>query len=175
MIINENHNMSLFLLLPLIAEEGRDAEYYISQHKNALIDGYAFDVNKPWLDCHISVVFDCELMNKVEVYELANNANFVCKTSYCIGDKYVYSYSLSIPATMRAEYELLMNQNYSKVSHDTTAMILAFWRPEFDSKITKELLNLNKSSLKMCEEILPEEEARVALIQGKIVSGHYLL
>lgn len=175
MIINENYNMSLFLLLPLVAEEGRKADYYIKKYLESLVDGYSQDINKPWLDCHISIVFDYELMDEVDIVELSANGNFATKTSYLIHDKYVCSYALKIPDEHYDEYAYILRQDYSKVSTDTKNAILSFWGMSYGSKVFNELFTEKETYIDITKEILPEENYIEREGRGAVISGLFIV
>lgn len=177
MIKEEDYNLSLLLLMPLVADEGLTYEHYINKNNiDALIDGYFSDINKPWLDRHLLIAFDCELMDTSEIKEMLKCSNYDAKSSYLIDDKYIRSYALKVPEWFEDEYELIAQNKYTQLSFETKQMILLFWQLTNNSLLYKILFGIHSETVDVQSEMIKEESSFEANTKNtEIIGGMYML
>ena len=157
MILNDNYNLSLFLLLPLATEEGK-AEDYLDGYESALMNAFHYDINKPYLDNHIHLVFDTSMFRTIEVNTITNDNKQDKISHYRISGVFVRSYAIKIKEEYLSSRDLILEDKIFNLQYEIKIKIFKFWDLKADSKLFKVLFEEPKESTNIKTEILPEED-----------------
>jgi hypothetical protein len=139
MILDKKLNMSLLCVLPLIAKSNEKYTSYIepgfeNDEVVSFEDAYSSDINRPWLDEHLLMVYNTENQTPYSIMKtLENNENFIQEYVYRFDGKFYTIYAYKIPFEFEREYKLISDGKYSRLSRDTKIRILTFWSAMADS------------------------------------------
>jgi len=156
MNIKEEYNLSLFLLLPLVSIEDKRAEDYLEGYSKALVNAFHYDINKPYLDNHIHIVFDTLLFREREVATIKDKSELEKISSYQLSGIYVKSYALRIAEEYSSSLELILKNKAFNLAPEIKVKILKFWDMPVNS-ILFDTLYVNPK-MDISKEILPEED-----------------
>jgi len=163
MIYREKLNISLLTLLPLIAKQDEiwtkyTGEVKMSDIKGNFVNGYYADINKPWLDNHVFLLFETSKNPTFDMKELEENENFTTKYPLKIRDKFYMVYAFEIPFDNRFDYEEIMTGNYNRMHSDAKAQIIKFWLASPDTQLFKNLYDTKSTYGKVTDEMIEEED-----------------
>lgn len=158
MILCDNNNLSLYLLLPLTTKEELTAEDYLKGYENALMNAFNYDINKPYLDEHIHLVFDTSMFRTSNVETITNDKKQEYISNYRISGIFVKSYALRIEKDYLDSRTLILENKIFSLRYDIKIKIFKFWNLKADSDLFKLLFVEPKLITKIDKEILPEED-----------------
>lgn len=148
----------MLLLLPLAFESKIDNIRAFGRDASALINGYAGDINRPWLDKHVIVVFDPERLDSTSINSFKNNAEVSLSRNIRIDKVNVHIEALKIKEKYESELKLIMLGRYIDLKIETKVKILSFWHQGDESDLFRILFSKNYSQNKLAAELLPEED-----------------
>jgi len=157
MILNDNYNLSLFLLLPLTTEESK-AENYLEGYETALMNAFNHDINKPYLDNHIHLVFDTSMFRTIEVDSITKDKKQDMISHYRISGVFVKSYAIKIKDEYLSSKNLILDNKIFNLRYDIKIKIFKFWNLKADSKLFKVLFEEGNPKEDITKEVLPEED-----------------
>jgi hypothetical protein len=182
MIFREQINKSLLLLLPLISNENEDwteytGEYKLSEDRNtSFVNGYYSDVNRPYMEECIHLMFETEIDIKFDLKKKELNENYQSKYLTKIDDKFYMIYSFKIPDRFKRDYKLMVKGKYSKLDDETKTKIVDFWKLNPKSQLFKSLYTNGNSLSTFTDELIKEEEFidryGETLLHENSLSGH---
>ena len=139
-------NKTMVFLTPMIAE-GRKSDFFFSKTKSFsespfFINAYHTDINKPWLNNHIFLVYKMTLTRDFILLEqqLRKIPNWVSDYSYIQGSIDLIVHVFKVPEEHSANLEYFKQGLYSKLDNNFKIEILRFWNVSFDSKLCSYLL-----------------------------------
>lgn len=134
-MIKENFNLSLYLLFPMIAKNGERWNSYFHRTLDSLINGYIGDINKPWLDNNIILVFDYAKIPSEHIDEFITNENFMSKYTFNMDKKRYIAFNFKIPNEFSRQLELIKELHYTSLDHATKIKLLSFWKLDHTSNL----------------------------------------
>ena len=144
--INRKLNKSMVFLTPMIAN-GRRFEFFygnVINFKNSpfFINCYYKDINKPWLNEHIFLVYKLVLSKDFILLEqqLRRMPHWVTDYSYIQNGCDYVIHVFKIPDEYKNDYLLFKQGLYSQLNNNYKIDILRFWKVSFDSKLCSYLL-----------------------------------
>lgn len=167
MILREKINLSLLCLLPLIAKEKEvyldyiDGDLYKNRNSGSFINGYYSDINRPWLNSHVFLMYETVSQTPLKIMTLLeSNENFINQSSYRIANAFYNVYTFSISIEHKRDYDLMIKGEYSKISYENKIKILLFWNLTVNSILFKGLFpQYDKETLdKFNEESIGEKD-----------------
>ena len=158
MTITENYKLSLFLLLPLLSTDNSTAETYLGGYLHALIDAFSFDINKPYLDNHVHLVFDNSMYIEKDVPTIANSRFLDHISHYRMSGVFVKSYAMKISDEYQSSKKIILENKVSKLPYATKIKIFKFWDLTATSNLFKILFEEEPVIEDISKEILPEED-----------------
>jgi hypothetical protein len=158
MNINEDCNLSMFLLLPLISVDDITAEDIIGGYEDALMNSFSYDINKPYLDDHIHLVFDNSMFKEKDVEPITKRDELCYISHYRLSGVYVKVYALKISDEFELSKRLIMNNDISSLMPEVKAKIFKFWNTSGRTNLFDILYNEKPSDKEVSKEILPEED-----------------
>lgn len=143
MIFREKINPSLLFLLPLIADNNRDWSYYLGpdgmDNDSYFINAYSSDINSPFLDNHVLLMFDSKQLVYSNTVNLERARRYRNKYSMRIDGKFYTILSFEIDEEDIRDKNMVLAGDYSHATADYKARVLSFWPIAPDSDIFKEL------------------------------------
>lgn len=166
-------NLSLLALLPLALESPTTYTKLLGESLSALMNGFSGDINRPWLDKHVIVVFDPEKMDTYRVNGLIKLKNHTMSKIVNIDKTPLLMHALKIDDEYQKDADLIRFNRFSELRTSVKIRILSFWKQNEDSDLYKVLFSRNYSGNSIAKELLPEEScASQAYV---ILSGGYTL
>ena len=157
-MININElNLSILTLLPLAIEGNTTYKELLNGNLNALVNGYSGDINRPWLDDHVILVFDPEKMNTYRVNNLERLKNNTISKSILIENVPLLIHAIKILDEYHKDSILIRSNRFSELRTSIKIRILSFWRQNENSDLYKVLFSRDYSNNSISEEIIPEE------------------
>lgn len=148
-----NKTITTSFILPFIFEK-KDILF----HKYGFVNAFLEDINKPWLDNHIFILFKtCSISSSIE-NELKSN-KYYYDTKQIVIDNISYDeYIFTIPTEYKKVINSFKTFSYDVLTTEDKIKILKFWDC-FDFAHINELLNTNIEYKPLKEkEIIPEED-----------------
>jgi len=139
MIFKETINTSLLFLLPLVARENENyldytqASNLFSKRDDSFINGYNKDINKPWLDRHVFLLFNAAIDPMLSQYWLKSNENYTSNYAIRKDGIFYQIYSYRIPDKYEDDYKKIIEGQYKDISDETKAVIINFWETNTNS------------------------------------------
>jgi len=162
MVLKETLNSSLLFLLPLVAEKGETwldytgAKNLYSTRDDSFVNGYNIDINKPWLDRHIFLLFEAAIDLDLPLSKLRRNENFKSKYTVKINKVFYVIYAYRIPDEKEKSYRHILDGDYRHISGDDKADIISFWEEGVDSLLFHSLYRSDKTLGKIENEEIYE-------------------
>ena len=136
-------NFSLLFLLPLCSNDGEKWIHYTKElfpYKitGDFINGYAHDINKPYLDKSIFLVFKSEATSDMDEL-LIRKDSFLTRYSYRIDGEFFSIYALTPrvdSGEVRKDWDKILNGNYVSISTESKEKIIKFWGSVPNSNIS---------------------------------------
>lgn len=160
----EKLNFSLLFLLPLCSEKNEKwksytAELYPYKIEGSLVNAFAKDINKPWLDNHVFLVFDKSDNDEAIDEMLVIKDSFVTKYDYRIDGKFysIYAFSATSSKIISKDYDNIMNGDYVSISVDSKERIKSFWGAAANSNVSLILEGKVRPNTPQ-DEIIPEAD-----------------
>lgn len=157
-MIKEEYSLSLFLLLPLAANENTNWDYYLERNINSLVNGYIGDVNRPYLDKHIILAFNLETLAEYKIKEIVSAENFVSYKESRINGIHIGLYSMEVSDKWNQDYLLILQNNYFNISNEAKKLIMSFWGFNSNSKLYNSLYVKAIQPIDLSKDIYPEED-----------------
>lgn len=160
MTYKEQNTISTLLLLPLYLDSSVKLQdivnfqnYIVGRDKNAFVNCYNTDINRPnYNKDALHLLFDFKLNSEYVNYskKLMSLSNFMNDTYYEIDGKPYLDFTLSkLDETPQIDIDNIKNGNYSLITIQSKAKILAFWGNYVD--IVSTILKLFETNT--CEEL----------------------
>lgn len=156
-MISEKYNLSLFLLLPLVTTEEKTYIDYIGDELDSLENGYSNDINLPYLDNEVFLLFNPEKMRSIPIRKLEFNGFRLEKDVRINGNFYV-KYALSIDSAYLNEKELIMDNKYFELSNEIKSKIMKFWDANANTRLYNALYVKAIEPIDIKSEITKEED-----------------
>ena len=166
-------NLSLLTLLPLTFTEHTTFTKLFKGNTDALINGFSGDINRPWLDNHVIVLFDPEMMDTYRVNGLKDLKNHTMSKIVRIDKTPLLMHAIKIHEEFDKDAVLIRANRFSELRSSLKIRILSFWKQNEESDLYKVLFSKNYSDNSIAKELMPEEDyASQAYV---ILSGGYTL
>ena len=156
-MISEKYNLSLFLLLPLVTTEDKTYIDYIGDELDSLENGYSSDINLPYLDNEVFLLFNPNKMKSIPVRKLEFNG-FRLEKDVRINGNFYIKYALSIDNAYLNEKELIMDNKYFELSNEIKSKIMKFWNANANTKLYDALYVKAIEPIDIKNEITKEED-----------------
>ena len=132
MIFKEQTTHSTIYLLPLIAEDNEiwasyNGEVILHKSITNFINVYNKDINKPWLDSHIFILFKSGYDGEFDRTSLKKKKNYSTNYSYRIKGEFYDVYVFSVPNEFKYSYNTILEGNVSLLIENVKKKILRFW------------------------------------------------
>jgi len=132
MIFKEKTNLSLIYLLPLVAETDDKwyafkNEYIPQSNINTLINGYRADINKPWLDKHVFLMFESAADKNFDIEILRSKRNFHSMYNYRLNKKFYNIVVFTVPKEYKEVYDNIIEDQTGLIPIEVKKRILSFW------------------------------------------------
>lgn len=157
MIDIEKFNLSLITLLPLVTEAPSNYKTLLGKYTKALVNGYSGDINRPWLDNHVILIFDPELMDTYRVNTLEELPTKRLSKLIRIDGQPVIIYALEIHPKYSTDLKLILANRFPELKASTKIRMLSFWQQDESSSLCKLLFSKNYNQNSISEELLQEE------------------
>lgn len=157
MKFRDDYNMSLLLLLPLVSIEFTKAEQLLEGYDKAFINGFSSDINKPFIDKHVHLVFDNSMYKEKDVETLISLEQLEYIASYRMSGVFVKSYALRLDDGYSLSIKKILEGNCSDLSSDIKHKIITFWNAPADSALFNALYGKG-CELDPNKDVLPEED-----------------
>lgn len=112
-------------------------DYTTNKNNSPFINAFINDVNKPWLDHHIFLVYRLELTNKFMLIDkrLRSLPNYATDYHYVQNSEDMIVYVFEISDIWKTTYNLFKEGLYSKFDNNYKIDILRFWKLGIDNDI----------------------------------------
>jgi hypothetical protein len=158
MKINEEYNLSLYLLLPLLSSDETSAETYLEGYSHALINAFSYDINKPYLDNHVHLVFDNSMYREKDVPTIVKSSFLDHISHYRISGVFVKSYAMRLSEEYQLSIKLILDNKVSELPYAVKIKIFKFWDLNANSNLFKILFENEPLKSDISKEILIEED-----------------
>lgn len=177
---NKLVNKATWFLLPMFGNsqvdftENKKYPYIVDLYN--FVNIYLSDINKPYYDQHIFIVYKvpnkCTTEYIQQCIKLTKNSNFVKEYNYIYNKETYVIFCYKIPDNYYRDYKLILDGKYSEINEVYKKKILKFWDLGIKSRIATILYKLKdhyllykfKDTIGECEipinikdETLPEE------------------
>lgn len=154
-----NKTLSTRYILPFLFEE---KELFCDKY--CFVNAYIGDINRPYLDNHIFLLFEYN----TEVYDKVNNTiksnKYYFDTKFITIDNILYlEYIFVIPPINAEAIKVIKDGYYTNLSSETKLIIISFWK-DYNLSYLSKLLNepssdlLSYTSLEEAGELIKEED-----------------
>ena len=154
----DNYNLALLLLLPLCNPKITKADDYLNGYEGALIDGFSSDVNKPYIQECVHLVFETSKYISMKVDTLIGLDETEYISHYRLAGIWVESYALKIDSDYQSEYALICENKLEMLPMTTKLRILKFWDAKVSTKLYSALMGLAPVMENVSKEVVMEED-----------------
>lgn len=163
MITRERINNSLLFLLPLVSKEGEKWQTYLGpgnfkKQETSFINGFSSDINKPWLDEHIFLVFNSDIKKEFDLAFIERNVNFTSMYNYKIKDKFYTIYALRVPTDYKKELELIKQGRCNKIDGKLKSKMTSFWSAQSNGYLSINIHSNDNRVLDISNDIIDEKD-----------------
>ncbi len=146
------------MLLPLAVDSGNTYQTVFKHDVEAVSNGYAYDINRPWLNSHIIVTVEQDKKNRYEVSNLKKMKSFQSKFSISVNGIHYDEYVLEIQEQFKEDRELILKSCFSNISSEAKLRISSFWFMDSNSKLFRAIFSSDKPIVDISKEVLEEED-----------------
>lgn len=120
---------------------------YISYESTGFVNAYMRDINRPFLDKHLFMVYESKSISSKEYYELENQMkglpDYYCMYTYRIDTKFykVFVYAIGT-VYWNSDVASLLQNEWHQVSYQSRLKILKYWGLTISSEEHKVLFDL---------------------------------
>lgn len=166
MIIREKFNKATLFLLPLIADNHNSTKFTLvdnicrSRNNSPFVNAYISDINKPYLDKHLFIVYDNNASSYNYLYMrrwLRTLRTYHNDYDIILNGKGYTVFAFTIDDKDYDEVKKIIEGLYSKLKEETKKKILAFWDAKYNSRLYSYMHH--DSNKEILEQIDIEEEA----------------
>lgn len=153
-----NRTLTTRYILPFIFTSSE-----LFSDKYSFVNAYVGDINRPFLDNHIIVLFkyNIKVFNNIDK-EIKENPYFCCKYDVFINNEFYLEYVFIIPPEYKYVIKSIINGYFHSIDENHKLHIMSFWNNK-DLSYLKDLLKkpkdlLDVKSLYERNEIVTEED-----------------
>lgn len=150
----ENKTITTIFLLPLLFDNRK-----ILYNKYGFVNAFIEDINRPWLDNHIFVLFKTSSISDSIEKDMRNNKYFYDVKQIVIDNNFYEEYIFIIPPEYKKSLETFKTISYNILTVEDKIKVLKFWGLE-DIPYINILLNSNPEYAEFeNDNIVPEEDS----------------
>ena len=132
MIFKEKYTLSITYLLPLVAKANQ--EWFMGRQKyiplsmiKTFVNGYSGDINKPWLDNHLFLLFESEYDKDFNPSTLRERSTFHSSYGYRIDKKFYTVFVFNLPKEYNDIYKDIKESKFDLIPRGLKKSIIEFW------------------------------------------------